>query len=519
MDVPAPASGSAVPPAHAADASAPAAATRGRLFRRYFFLILALVTGSLLIPSFISLWFSLGETRESVHALQQEKANGAAARIEQYIGNVHGQLRGASLPQLGPDAMEQRKLEFLKLLQRVPDVTDVSYIGPNGCEMLRVSRLEIDGMGECLRNRAGEAVVREPRPNQPYYGRVYFRKDTEPYMPIAVRSGGDKGGVAVAEVNLKFMWDVVTRIRIGEQGKVYVVDNAGYLIAHPDIGLVLQKQDLSGLPHVKQALESQADAQDAGVEYRRRTARRCSRRGRASPRSAGSCSPSSPPRSCSRRCANRCGDTGLLLLAGLGISALAALFLARGMVRPIRTLQDGAERIGAGQLDHRIDIRTGDELETLAGQFNRMTSRLAESYADLERKVEIRTRELSNALDQQTAISDILRVISSSPTDVQPVLLAVAERAAQLCEAPFARVMLAHGDVLVPQASYTDPQIADDRTRPAGAARSQLDQRARRQGPARPCTSPTCCRSSTAISSARATTFTPWASARRWRCR
>ena len=57
--------------------------------------------------------------------------------------------------------------------------------------------------------------------------------------------------------------------------------------------------------------------------------------------------------------------------------------------------------------------------------------------------------ETKNSLEQQTAISEILRVISSSPTDVQPVLDAVAERAAQLCEAPFARVYFCvDGDVL-----------------------------------------------------------------------
>ncbi len=59
------------------------------------------------------------------------------------------------------------------------------------------------------------------------------------------------------------------------------------------------------------------------------------------------------------------------------ISALGALALARGMVRPIRTLDEGARRIGAGDLDQKIDVRTGDELEALADQFNRMTGAVA----------------------------------------------------------------------------------------------------------------------------------------------
>ncbi len=95
------------------------------------------------------------------------------------------------------------------------------------------------------------------------------------------------------------------------------------------------------------------------------------------------------------------------------ISALGALALARGMVRPIRTLDEGARRIGAGELDQKIEVKTGDELEGLADQFNRMTGQLRESYAGLERKVDERTRELTNSLEQQTAISEILRVTSS----------------------------------------------------------------------------------------------------------
>ena len=152
--------------------------------------------------------------------------------------------------------------------------------------------------------------------------------------------------------------------------------------------------------------------------------------------------------------------TGLLLLAGLAVSALGALALARGMVRPISTLSEGAQRIGAGELDQKIDVRTGDELEALADRFNRMSAQLRESYAGLERKVEERTSELKNSLEQQTAISEILRVISGSPTDVQPVMSAVAERAAHLCDAPFAWVVLVENNTFRPSAVYAVDQPA-----------------------------------------------------------
>src|SRR5262249_24803428 len=89
--------------------------------------------------------------------------------------------------------------------------------------------------------------------------------------------------------------------------------------------------------------------------------------------------------------------SGLFLLGSIVLAVLASFLLVRKMVTPIRVLEMGAARIGAGELDHRIDVSTGDELESLGRQFNSMAARLEESYANLERKVRERTHQLELA--------------------------------------------------------------------------------------------------------------------------
>ena len=422
---------------------------RGSLFRKYAILFVALVSGALLVSGLLETYFSYRENRDALVALEQEKALGAAATIAQFVKAVEQQIGWTTQPPIVAPAaaMEQRRSDYFRLLRQVLAVTEVSYIDPHGLEQLRVSRLAMDVVGSKT-DYSQDPRFLQPKAGRAYFSPVYFRKESEPYMTIALAGSGKESGVTAAEVNLKFIWDVVSQIRVGREGRAYVVDARGALIAHPDISLVLKKTDLSALAQVREALR----VGKTGVA-RPLTAKDLE--GHSVLAASAPVAPLGwsvlieqpwaevvePLRASALR-------TGGLALFGVILAVLGSLILARRMSRPIQALQEGAARIGAGDLSHRLEVTTGDEIEALAEQFNTMTAQLRESYANLEHKVEERTRELTEALEQQTATSEILGVISSSPTDVQPVFEVIVERAVRLCGGRFGRVYRYDGNLI-----------------------------------------------------------------------
>ncbi len=391
---------------------------RAGLFLKYLAFIVLLVSAGLIASGAIGLYFSYQETRNSLVSLQREKALTAAVRIEQFLRDIEGQLGWTTLPLLAPakDAMESRQLDFHKVIRQLPAVTEVSHLDGQGREQLKVSRLAMNTVGSGI-DFSKDPRFTEARKGKTWFGPVYFRKETEPYMAISIPEARDRPGVTVVDVNLKFIWDVVSRIRIGQKGVAYVVDEKGFLVAHPDISMVLTKVDLSSLPQVKDALATKADSEWRETPEARDSTGEAVLSAYAPIQATGwRVFVEEPAAAVFAPLYDAILRTAFLLLAGVVLSVVASVFLARRMVEPVRALQKGADRIGSGDLSSRIEVKTGDELEDLAGRFNTMTDQLRESYADLERKVEVRTAELRETSRQlevaNTHKSEVLATMS-----------------------------------------------------------------------------------------------------------
>ena len=293
-------------------------------------------------------------------------------------------------------------------------------------------------------------------------------------MTIAIAHVGRQPGVTVADVNLKLIWDVISAIRVGDKGYAFVVDGKGRLIAHPDLSLVLRDTDFSHLPQVKAALADTASAEPSASST-------------AAPRAglaeiargfdgdpvltAYAVAPGTrwivfvqqPLAEALASVTRSLLQTLALLGLGLLLALIVGGLLARRMVVPIRRLQQGAERLGAGDLSERLDIRTGDEIETLAVRFNQMAERIKESYQTLEAKVETRTRDLNEALQQQTATADVLGAISKSVADAAPVFDTILDACQRLFGSEEMGIYTIGDDDMVRAVAWRGPRAEEAR--------------------------------------------------------
>lgn len=379
------------------------------LARRLARAFVGLVAGALAINGAINMWLSYEEATSSAIGVQREKALAASDRVAQFIGEIESQMGWTTRAEWARISVDQRRYDFIRMLRQAPAITEALFIDGQGREQLRLSRLEPDAVGGNVDLSNDERFARAVA-DRVWYGPVYFRRGSEPYMTLSVAHAGRNPAVTSVGVNLKLVWDVIAALRVGEEGYAYVTDAAGRLIAHPDMSLVLRETDLSGLPQVARAIR----AAKGGAEW-------TSTEGVIGPNgtvvlSAAAVVPrlgwlvfvEIPRREVLAPVLISLYQT----LALVGVSTLFALllggYLARRMAEPIRQLQAGAERLGEGELSQRVPVAGGDEIGKLAERFNSMADRIQEAQETLEQKVRDRTQELQRSLEDLRAAQDRL---------------------------------------------------------------------------------------------------------------
>ena len=180
------------------------------------------------------------------------QAEGAARDIGLFVKEIESQMGWTTQLTWSASTIEQRRFDGLRLLRQVPAITEFAQLDASGIEQLRLSRLDM-GPHPDRPDYSHDPKFTEAIAKKVYYGSVYFRRQSQPYMTLSVAGTKLDAGVSVAEVQLKLVWNVVSQMKVGERGQAYVIDAGGRLIAHPHASLVLSNTDMTQLAQVQAA--------------------------------------------------------------------------------------------------------------------------------------------------------------------------------------------------------------------------------------------------------------------------
>lgn len=370
-------------------------------------------------------WFAYRETTQQLAKSQSESAKATASRIEQFVSEIERQISWAT--RASATTIEQRRADYALLLQQAPAIDRLIYLDGAGKEQLRLTREQPAVTGGS--DYSGDPRFKETQNKSVWLSPIYF-DGPDPFMAIAMAHSGRNAGSTVAEVNLKFVSNLIDRNRIGADIDAYVVGPVGRLIAHSDADRRLGA-DFAELPQVAAMVKPGQEPVTFGQDPEGHSVLTASA---VIPRMNWYVFFEQPLSTALQPVYALLYRTAWLLALGIILAVLAGTLLARHLVTPIQALQVGARQLEASDFGHRINVQTGDEIEELADQFNRMADQLQGSYSRLEQKVAERTSDLAQSINELKALEEIGRAVASS-LDTEAVLATIVTRAVEFSHA------------------------------------------------------------------------------------
>jgi PAS domain S-box-containing protein len=350
---------------------------------------LALCAVVLLIASSLSMYFSFQTQQELITNEQRFIAQNAANTVRSFVQEKLGELKAIiRFGNLINTPQEEQKIVLEQLLGFEPAFRQLALLNAQNQELAKVSRLS-NLVSYGFIKRIDSDLFSQVSQGKTHIGSVYIDEITsEPMVIMVVPVAdifGDFKGVLMAEVNLKFMWDLVGRIKVGDKGLAYVIDKQGDLIASGDVSRVLRGENLIYLNEVNEFVKgdilTHKDSANIvkGIQGNRVVANHAHL---GTPDWAVVVE--LPVLEAYETVITTLVISGLIILLSFALAIIFGVFLSKRIAKPIISLRDAAVRIGEGRLDTQIEIKKEDEIGDLAAAFNQMTENLRKTTTSID---------------------------------------------------------------------------------------------------------------------------------------
>jgi len=333
------------------------------------------------------------EIRERNTSIARSGVDKVQSYLDQIVQNMRLLIESAELQNLDPAAAKAPLSYFLSFRE---DVKEISLIDTRGQERIKLAENNLVTSSD-LTSQANSPKFQVPQTGKTYIGPVRTSEFSEPFVTVAmpIRNLAEESlvGVLAVEVNLKSLWDEVLSFKVGQSGYLYLVDESGQLLAHPDFSLVLKRKDLTQQGAVHRFLAREEDPLPrANLEYANYRGVRVVGFHARSQKLGWGVIVEQPTAEAFANVDQMKIETTVILINALIVTMVLAMLASRQLTRPLAELAHGARLLGKGDFSHTIPVCGHDELAEVTGAFNWMTGNLRQSFHGLRTLLESTTR-------------------------------------------------------------------------------------------------------------------------------